>query len=693
MVVEPKRLMGMEVDAFVHPDTQKAYCPEEISALILGKLKTSAEEFWGDDVKAAVISVPAYFENAGREATRKAAELARLEVLGIRSEPVAAAIAYRHQHPDMADGKYGVFDLGGGTFDICIIEIKGDEIQTITVDGYRILGGTDATRSLEEWILENFRSQHKIEFDPNEVGDAAFLQDIREKAERAKLELSKLDATTLHIMAKGVQLTDHLRDFHNAMHAKNDGAEHVMATFHRVQKTIETCGFQFWSDISASRVQAFLAERRNGEDTVSPRTANAYLVAFKSFCAWCVRDGRALESPVVHLRKVNEKIDIRCRRRALSRDELSRLIQAASGGAQWRGMPGQERALLYQLAAETGLRWSELRSLKRKSLALDTDPSTVTVEAAYTKNKREDVLPLRSVTAGTLRHFLDLRPEGPSLPVFPNMPHGRVGAKMIRADLKAARETWLSEVKNDSEEHKERTRKTFLSYEDDAGRVADFHALRHTFITALAQAGVHPKRAQDLARHGDINLTLSKYTHTVLEDRAEAVESLPDISTPSHPEQLQATGTDDQSVLAVCLDRQSRFRPIEADQSRRLEGGKTGVADKDKSLGNTGKNLRSQGSHDWSGRGDLNSRPLDPQSHTELSQGTLGQELMQAPDRDLVACLDTIRKLLPDLAPVANLWNHLSSPMKKGILAMVQAATEPTGHDQPECHDSPEPKQ
>ena len=207
MVVEPKRLMGMEVDAFVHPDTQKAYCPEEISALILGKLKTSAEEFWGDDVKAAVISVPAYFENAGREATRKAAELARLEVLGIRSEPVAAAIAYRHQHPDMADGKYGVFDLGGGTFDICIIEIKGDEIQTITVDGYRILGGTDATRSLEEWILENFRSQHKIEFDPNEVGDAAFLQDIREKAERAKLELSKLDATTLHIMAKGVQLT------------------------------------------------------------------------------------------------------------------------------------------------------------------------------------------------------------------------------------------------------------------------------------------------------------------------------------------------------------------------------------------------------------------------------------------------------------------------------------------------------
>ena len=207
VVVEVKRMMGMDVDAFTHPDTHQAYSPEEISALILGKLKSSAEQFWGEEAKAAVISVPAYFENAGREATRKAAKLAGLEVLAIRSEPVAAAIAYRHQHPDMPDGKYVVADLGGGTFDITVIEFKGDEILTITTEGHRRTGGTDFTRSPEEWILEEFRQQHKIEFDSNDVGDAAFLQDIREKAERAKTELSKLDSTTIHFMAKGVQLT------------------------------------------------------------------------------------------------------------------------------------------------------------------------------------------------------------------------------------------------------------------------------------------------------------------------------------------------------------------------------------------------------------------------------------------------------------------------------------------------------
>jgi len=76
-----------------------------------------------------------------------------------------------------------------------------------------------------------------------------------------------------------------------------------------------------------------------------------------------------------------------------------------------------------------------------------------------------------------------------------------------------------------------------------------------------------------LARHGDINLTISKYTHTVLEDRAEALKSLPDISTSQAPEQLRATGTDGQSLLAVCLDKQSRFKPIEAGQSRRSEEG------------------------------------------------------------------------------------------------------------------------
>ena len=147
------------------------------------------------------------------------------------------------------------------------------------------------------------------------------------------------------------------------------------------------------------------------------------------------------------------------------------------------------------------------------------------VEAAYSKHRREDVQPLRLESAQAMAGYL--RDRGPDAQVF-IVPEKT--AKMLRADLGDARSAWIEEAPDDRE--RERRRKSsFLAYRDEAGRVADFHAFRHTFITNLARAGVHPMQAQDLARHSDINLTMSRDSHAVVADRAAALEALPDLTT------------------------------------------------------------------------------------------------------------------------------------------------------------------
>ncbi len=125
------------------------------------------------------------------------------------------------------------------------------------------------------------------------------------------------------------------------------------------------------------------------------------------------------------------------------------------------------------------------------------------------------------------------------------MPLSDKTAKMLRADLTDARAAWIDEAPYDKERER-REHSSFLAYRDEAGSVTDFHALRHTFITNLARGGVHPKQAQDLARHSDINLTMSRYSHTVLADQAAALSALPDLSGGDSDRQEQrATGTCD----------------------------------------------------------------------------------------------------------------------------------------------------
>src|SRR5262249_419420 len=143
-----------------------------------------------------------------------------------------------------------------------------------------------------------------------------------------------------------------------------------------------------------------------GEPGLSAQTFNFFLGAVKQFCRWLVKGGRAAQSPVAHLEGLNVRTDRRHDRRALTADELRRLLAGAEGGPVVKGMTGPERRLLYWLAVETGLRAGELASLTRDSFDFGCDPATVTVAAAYSKRRRDDTLPLRPALADAMRAFL-----------------------------------------------------------------------------------------------------------------------------------------------------------------------------------------------------------------------------------------------------------------------------------------------
>jgi integrase len=272
---------------------------------------------------------------------------------------------------------------------------------------------------------------------------------------------------------------------------------------------------------------------------IGAQTFNFYLQAAKQFCRWMVHDRRASESPLAHLQGVNVKTDRRHDRRALSADELRWALDTTARAPERHGMTGEARALLYCLAVETGLRAGELRSLTRASFDLEADEPSITIEAAYAKNRRQDTLPLRPATARALAPHL--AGKMPGVPAF-DIPRRTQVVRMWRADLRDARRAWIGAAESHPEA-REREQSSFLSYRDEAGRVADFHSLRHTFISNLANGGVHPKTAQALARHSTIALTMDRYTHVRRSEFAAALSVLPDLSHRPAQSETRAMGT------------------------------------------------------------------------------------------------------------------------------------------------------
>ncbi|MBD2300264.1 molecular chaperone DnaK [Nostoc sp. FACHB-87] len=172
----------------------KNYTPQEISAMILQKLKQDAENFLGESVTQAVITVPAYFTDAQRQATKDAGTIAGLEVLRIINEPTAAALAFGLDKQDQ-EQLILVFDLGGGTFDVSILQLGDGVFEVKATSGNNQLGGDDFDNCIVRWMIERFQEQEKI----NLAQDKMALQRLREAAEKAKIELSSMGNTSINL--------------------------------------------------------------------------------------------------------------------------------------------------------------------------------------------------------------------------------------------------------------------------------------------------------------------------------------------------------------------------------------------------------------------------------------------------------------------------------------------------------------
>ena len=385
--------------------------------------------------------------------------------------------------------------------------INGRRVKKVSRRWYTRLTDANGKKRTIALFMDRVASQQK----------AALLQKT--------IELERAGVIDRFRKPRRTPLAEHLTDYRQALLDKGATKGHAMLTYNRVESVLQACKFVFLADVQPSRVQNHIAEcKRAG---LGARSCNHYLASLKAFFTWMARDQRTAENPLVHLKGFNTKKDIRRQRRALTLDEIDALLSATLRGPNHHNMTGKGRYMIYLLGLTTGLRAGELHSLTWRSLNLSESEPSVTVLAAYAKNGKEATLPLRQDVGEQFRHWFAYGDFSLDDEVFPGFNKAK-GAAMLRQDLRAAG----------------------IAYEDEAGRYADFHSLRHTFISIVGKSGATAKEVQRLARHSTVALTLDVYTHLGLNDERRAVENLPELHRTDQDRRAAAlkTGTDDRPV-------------------------------------------------------------------------------------------------------------------------------------------------
>ena len=315
---------------------------------------------------------------------------------------------------------------------------------------------------------------------------------------------------------KNAPINDHLAAFKESL--ADNSPHHIKVTMLRINSVVDGCEFKTLAEVNVEAVQAYLRSLREKID-LSHRTYNHYVQAIDSFCNWCVSSHRLVANPLRGLERLNAETDVRHPRRALTPDEVSRLVNATRKSGKFvQKLSPELRARAYLFSYLTGLRKQEMASLTASSFQLDDSPPTVKLEAKSSKHRRKDVLPLHPELVIMLREWL--AGMSPTDRLFPMLGKKKLSF-MIERDLKRAA----------------------IPYKTEEG-FADFHgAGRHTYITQLLRSGASLPEAKELARHSDVKMTM-RYTHIGIEDQAKAVGNLPMPKADPKPRPRQKRGKD-----------------------------------------------------------------------------------------------------------------------------------------------------
>jgi integrase len=345
--------------------------------------------------------------------------------------------------------------------------------------------------------------------------------------EHERAGISPLKAT---LQAAQKKLTDHLDDFLGDLRRRGKSEKYLANLEYRVGRLITNCEWHFAKDVSADSFQTWLRQQADLKD----KTANDYLEAMRCFLNWLVKLGRAGSNPLLRVEKVKTKAGRAEEIRALSDDEMVRLLAVAG-----------ERKPIYLMAVHTGLRHAELGALKWADLHLDAVTPYVKVRASTTKNGKAAELRIHPDLADALR-AMKLPGALPDEPIFKRMPR----IERFRRDLV----------------------KAGIPPTDELGRKAVFHSLRHTFGTNLARGGVASRTAMALMRHSDRRLTDKVYTDESLLGTWSAIDKLPSYAGASQlaSQILGAEGQNVSSAVAASTGVKSEKQPVNKGESRIL---------------------------------------------------------------------------------------------------------------------------
>lgn len=524
------------------------------------------------------------------------------------------------------------------------------------------------------------------------------LADLERKAERQRAGLiTPGEARVAEHLTRPIG--EHIADYLTSLEASGASPKHVSETGRILKRMVEGCDFGTLAAIERSGVEHWLNRRRL--DGASARTRNIDLIRLNAFLNWGIGAKRLISNPLKGLPLANEKADNRRQRRAMTEEELGRLLDVARRRPLLEALTvrkgprkgeayadirlevrerletlGRERALIYKSLVLTGLRRNELASLTVGQLALDGPTPHAELDAADEKNREGHTIPIRADLAADLKHWLadklvTLQAEalGRGMPIPARLPANTplfvVPDKLVRIfdrDLKAAG----------------------IPKRDDRGRTLDVHALRHTFGTLLSKGGVPLRTAQAAMRHSDPSLTANIYTDPRLLDIGGALDALPTLALDrTEPKSHRATGTDQASLMRLapplaptrckpatkpCIDDKEKAEPPNSLGSARLSKSPEFLGSGD-TLTGSGK-----ASEEWAMQ-DLNLRPPACRAGEHASEDLSNQSVMPS---NIAACTTACTNPNPEANtdPLAAFVSSLTPDQCRRLAALLLARAE-----------------